>query len=341
VTVFGVLSALQTLAAVLAASGQAQTTDPSSDTTTTNPLDSLLQSTTTAPPTTDTTTSTSEPPTTAPDPTSPIGAGDEGLSPVGGDPRQVIPPDAAALLSSLPRTGPNDDMANVADEQALLAGGHSPDDAARLAYGRFPVAGPAHWQDDYLAPRFTGTEFRYHLGVDLLAAYGTPLRSPADGVVDLYDDDEGGLAVLVKDAAGTVYELAHMSSLAPGIARGATVKVGDLLGAVGDSGDATTPHCHFGVWLHGSTPTSPKPLVDQWVADAHAATTAMLHPVLNSRTRPLLANALVTALADDGGAPALPPDLLYATSANPAGGALRLAEATAAVVGDRIDWDNR
>ncbi len=272
----------------------------------------------------------------------PIGAGDEGLSPLGGDPSQVIPPDAAAYLATVPRSGPNDDNANVDDERALLAAGYAPDDAARLAYGRFPVAGPAHWQDDYLAPRFTGTEFRYHLGVDVIADYGTPLRSPADGVVDLYDDDAGGLAVLVKDSEGTVYELAHMSSLAPGIERGATVKVGDLLGAVGASGDATAPHCHFGVWLHGATPTSPKPLLDQWVADAHTNATAVLHPVLNSSTRPLLANALVTAIADDGGGrPALPADLLYATSANPAGGAVRVAEATAAAVGDSIDWDKR
>ena len=332
------------LAGGLASTVQAQTGSSSSDTstTTTNPLDTLLPPSTTAPPATDsTTTTTGAPDSTTTTPSPPIGAGDEGLSPVGGDPSQVIPPEAAALYAK-GRSAPNDDRANVADEKALLAAGYSPDDAARLAYGRFPIAGPSHWQDDFLAPRFSGTEFRYHLGVDLIADDGTPLRSPADGVVDLYDDDEGGLAVLVKDADGTVYELAHMRELAPVIARGVTVKVGDLLGAVGESGDATGPHCHFGVWLNGVTPTSPKPLVDQWVADAHAQVTALLHPVLDSRTRPLLGNALVTALADDGpSTPTVSPDLLYATAANPAGGSLRVAEATATAVGNSIDWDDR
>jgi len=322
-------------------------TDPSTTTTldptttTTDPLGGLLgSSTTSTAPKTDP--SSTEPDTVPPVAEPVLGAGDTGLSILGGDPSQVIPPDAAALLASIRRTAPNDNVANVADEQALLAAGYDADQAARLAYGRFPVAGPARWTDDFLAARFTGTEFRYHLGEDLIAPYGTPLRSPVDGIIDLYDNDVGGLAVLVRDADGTVYELAHMSELAPGIERGAAVHVGDLLGAVGVSGDSTGPHCHFGVWLHGVTPTSPKLLVDQWAADAHAQVTALLHPAIGSKTRPLLATAMVSALSHDAGSTqAMPAALLYATSANPAGGAVRLAQATAALAGDSIDWSTR
>ena len=323
--------------------GVAQTDPPTSEPapTTTDPLGGLFGTTTTA-----TSAPTTEPTSTEPETTPPtdpvLGEGDAGLSVAGGGPGQVVPADALSVLNSIRRTAPNDDTQNVADEQALVAAGYDPDQAARLAYGRFPVAGPAHWTDDFLDARFTGTEFRYHLGEDLIAAYGTPLRSPADGTIDLYDNDVGGLAVLVRDADGTIYELAHMSELAPGIVRGATVHVGDLLGAVGSSGDATTPHCHFGVWLHGVSPTSPKPLVDQWVADAHGAVTARLHPAIASRTRAMLGTTLVSAVA--AGAtpgPATANALLYATTANPNGGALRLAEATAAEVADGIDWTDR
>jgi murein DD-endopeptidase MepM/ murein hydrolase activator NlpD len=287
---------------------------------------------------------TAAPDSTAPSSSSdpPIGAGDTGLSPLGGGPGQEIPFDAQALLSSLHRTAPNDDKVLVEGEQALLAAGYEPDAAARIAYGRFPVAGPASWSDDWLAPRFTGTTFRFHLGVDLIAAYGTPLRSPADGTIDVYDDAVGGLAVMIKDVDGTVYELAHMSALAPGIARGGTVRVGDPLGAIGQTGDATGPHCHFGVWLHGTKPTSPKPVVDQWVIDAAAQINAVLHPVMASSTRALLGTALVRdameSVTPAGAALPARTDLLFATSANPTGGALRLAEATAAQLRTGFDW---
>src|SRR5258708_7455309 len=172
--------------------------------------------------------------------------GDNG-SAVGGGPGQAIPPDAQAILDSIVRTGANDNHLLVAGERALLAAGVDPDQAARLAYGRFPVAGPAHWVDDWYAPRFTGTTFRFHLGLDLVADYGTPLRSPADGIVGIENDALGGLAVKVILPDYTFFYLAHLSATAAGLVPGQQVKTGDLLGYVGQSGDATGPHCHFGI----------------------------------------------------------------------------------------------
>src|SRR5437867_4430629 len=84
--------------------------------------------------------------TTAPSGTSSSGAppttadvshdGDNG-SPTGGGAGQTVPPDAQAILNSIVRSTANDDHLLVAGEKALLAAGVDPDQAARLAYGRF------------------------------------------------------------------------------------------------------------------------------------------------------------------------------------------------------------
>lgn len=251
----------------------------------------------------------------------------------------MIPPDAAALLASIERSAPNDNSVLVSGERALIAAGMDADGAARVAYGRFPVAGPARWSDDWLAPRFSGTTFGFHRGVDIVAAFGTPLRSPADGTVDVYDDIFGGLSVMVKAADGTVYEFAHMSSLAPGIERGIAVRTGDLLGAVGQSGVATGPHCHFGIWVGGTRPVAPKPVIDQWVLDAAARIESVLRPVASPAapsSRSMLATSLVRGAFETAG-PA-PGDLLFAATASPTGGPLLLADAAARQLGLQRDW---
>ncbi len=62
-------------------------------------------------------------------------------------------------------------------------------------FGRFPILGPARWSDDWYLPRWTGTMFRYHLGLDMFAAYGTPVAAPADGVARIATNALGGLTV--------------------------------------------------------------------------------------------------------------------------------------------------
>jgi len=274
------------------------------------------------------------------------GDGDNG-SPVGGGPGQVVPPEAQAVLDSIVRSDADDNHLLVAGERALSAAGVDPDQAARLAYGRFPVAGPAHWVDDWYAPRFTGTTFRFHQGLDLIADYGTPLRSPADGIVGIENDSLGGLAVKVILPDYTFFYLAHLSATAAGLAAGQSVKTGDLLGYVGQSGDATGPHCHFGIYQAGATAIPPKPYVDRWVADQAAQLPAIIASATGSTPRPLLATGLVRQLADETVRAAEAPngaarsELLFATSANPYGGALQIAQATAAqAVGD-VDWARR
>ncbi|MEY2431295.1 MAG: peptidoglycan LD-endopeptidase LytH [Acidimicrobiaceae bacterium] len=272
--------------------------------------------------------------------------GDNG-NPTGGGPGQVIPVDAQAILDAMVRSGANDNHLLVAGEKALLAAGVDPDQAARLAYGRFPVAGPAAWVDDWYAPRFTGTAFRFHLGLDLVAGYGTPLRSPSDGVAQIENSALGGLTVKVFLPDGTFFYLAHMSATAGGLTSGQPVKVGDVLGYVGQSGDATGPHLHLGIYQGGVTPIPPKPLIDQWVIDQSTQLPAIIADITGTTPRPLIATGIVRQLTEDGVRAAETPggpsrtDLLFATSASPLGGALQVAQASAARAGGGVDWAQR
>ena len=194
--------------------------------------------------------------------------GDGEVAPAGG----VIPPDARRAISAIARTAPNDNGALVAGAAALEAAGVPHDDAVRLVYGRFPILGPARWSDDWYMPRWTGTLFRYHLGLDMVAAYGTPVAAPADGVARIATNALGGLTVRVVEPSGTFWYLAHLSGIADGVVDGSPVAVGQVVGYVGDSGNARggVPHLHFAVHPNGGQPVPPKPIVDQWVADGAA-----------------------------------------------------------------------
>jgi len=319
------------------------------------PIISTTTTSTTAPPPSSGDPSTTTPPADGTDPAAPpadpSGDGDnstpDGSNPTGGGPGQVIPADAQAELDAMVRSGASDNHLLVAGEKALLASGVDPDTAARLAYGNFPVAGPTAWVDDWHAPRFTGTTFRFHLGLDLIAAYGTPLRSPADGIASITENSLGGLAVKVTLPDGTFFYLAHMSATAEGLTNGQAVHVGDLLGYVGQSGDATGPHCHFGIYQGGTTAIPPKPIVDQWVADQGAKLPGIIGGITGQTPRPLLATAIVSQLTQADTRAAETPggtsrtELLFATSTNPSGGALQVAQATAAQAAGSVDWVQR
>jgi hypothetical protein len=116
------------------------------------------------------------------------------------------------------------------------------------------------------------------MGDDIVAAMGTPLRAPVDGVLtyDHSDPDGYGLDAVVTGSDKTFYRLAHMSATVTGLATGATVKEGQVIGFVGDSGDATGPHCHFEVHPLGGAGIDPKPILDAWNKAAIAGVPALI-----------------------------------------------------------------
>ncbi len=88
---------------------------------------------------------------------------------------------------------------------------------------------------------------RPHLGVDLAAAPGTPIRSVGDGVVEYAGWRAGGDGRYLKIRHDATYATAfsHLSAIAPGIREGKKVKRGQVVGFTGSTGLSTGPHLHY------------------------------------------------------------------------------------------------
>lgn len=127
-----------------------------------------------------------------------------------------------------------------------------------------PVDGvrPRQIADTFGAPR--GRD-RSHAGIDIFGKRGTPVRSATPGVVaDIRDSGLGGRQVWVIGPGRERYYYAHLEDWADGLARGQVVQPGDLLGHVGDSGNAkgTPPHLHWGIYGEDGA-RDPLPLLRQ------------------------------------------------------------------------------
>jgi len=113
-----------------------------------------------------------------------------------------------------------------------------------------PVDNPRVFGDGFGAPRYAGG-FHLHAGVDMVSNYGVPIRAPFDGIAKRSYNTLGGNSEYVYGATGYVYNahLDHYSANSDG-----PVQAGDIIGYVGDTGDAIgTPHDHF-EWHPDSVP---------------------------------------------------------------------------------------
>jgi murein DD-endopeptidase MepM/ murein hydrolase activator NlpD len=88
-----------------------------------------------------------------------------------------------------------------------------------------------------------------HQGQDVLAACGTPLVAVHGGTIrqTAVQSAAGNYLILREDGSNTDYAYMHLREPAL-VARGARVSTGQLLGHVGDSGDADGCHLHFEKW---------------------------------------------------------------------------------------------
>jgi murein DD-endopeptidase MepM/ murein hydrolase activator NlpD len=110
----------------------------------------------------------------------------------------------------------------------------------------FPVFGPASFGDSFGAPR-ADLASGWHHGEDILAPLGTPILAVADGTIFGVGWNElGGWKLWLRDRAGNEFYYAHLSAYSPLAVEGTRVSAGDVVGFMGDTGDATgVSHLHF------------------------------------------------------------------------------------------------
>lgn len=135
----------------------------------------------------------------------------------------------------------------------------------------FPILGP----HDYggAAGRFGAARSGHtHEGQDVMARCGTPLIAARGGVVQYSGYQSAAGNYLVIDGKGTGYDFGYMHLLEPSpLQAGTTVRTGEPIGVVGQTGDATACHLHFEIWTapgwyEGGSPIDPLPFLEQWDA---------------------------------------------------------------------------
>ncbi|KRG71185.1 hypothetical protein ABB29_03085 [Pseudoxanthomonas dokdonensis] len=104
---------------------------------------------------------------------------------------------------------------------------------------------------------------RGHQGVDIFAPRGTPVRSVGPGIVlQVGHNTLGGNVVWVLGRGRQRHYYAHLDSFGP-VSRGDLIESGQLLGHVGDSGNAkgTPTHLHYGIYVPGQGAINPWPML--------------------------------------------------------------------------------
>jgi peptidoglycan LD-endopeptidase LytH len=98
--------------------------------------------------------------------------------------------------------------------------------------------------DSWGAPRASG---RVHEGIDIMAPEGTLVRAAMAGTITkLFRSKRGGITIYETDPSGRlILYYAHLLGYAPGLSEGGKVAQGQIIGRVGATGNATTPHLHF------------------------------------------------------------------------------------------------
>jgi murein DD-endopeptidase MepM/ murein hydrolase activator NlpD len=142
-----------------------------------------------------------------------------------------------------------------------------PDPASfRFLRHTFPVLGP-HGYGEFAA-KFGGG--RGHQGQDVFAACGTPMVAARGGIVKFkqYHARAGYYIVIDGERTGIDYAYMHMKSAAL-VNKGERVRTGQLIGYVGDTGDASGCHLHFEMWkspgwYSGGSPFDPLPDLLSW-----------------------------------------------------------------------------
>ncbi len=129
--------------------------------------------------------------------------------------------------------------------------------------GVFPIRGNHSYGDGLGAGRG-------HDGVDLMAKCGKPVVAAQAGRVELVDSHPSAGNYVVVDGVGKAPDTVYMHLAGrPSVDKRQAVNAGDPLGAVGQTGNASTCHLHFEMWsapgyYSGGSVIDPLPYLKRW-----------------------------------------------------------------------------
>ena len=129
--------------------------------------------------------------------------------------------------------------------------------AARAPDASFVCPAPgASFIDTFGADRDGGA--RRHRGVDMFAPVGTPVLAPESGELVLFWNELGGKSFGLYADSGTFYYGAHLDTF---VGEDRRVGAGEMVGTVGNTGNARTtpPHLHFQIHPDGRRTTAANP----------------------------------------------------------------------------------
>lgn len=153
---------------------------------------------------------------------------------------------------------------------ARRAGASTTVAASFALYGyAFPVLGPHDFGSGgagFGAARSGHT----HQGQDVMAACGLPLLAARGGTVQYnrYEASAGNYVVIDGKGTPNDFMYAHLAEPSP-LQPGETVRTGQPIGIVGNTGNSSACHLHFEIWgapgwYEGGSPFDPLPYLLQW-----------------------------------------------------------------------------
>ena len=145
-----------------------------------------------------------------------------------------------------------EDLARIRDDNAKIAAVRKKDTAQTwFASGfQWPATGPI--SGVYGSQRIlNGKPKRPHNGIDVAAPRGSTVTAAADGVIALVHPDMfyTGKTVIIDHGHGLITRYAHLQKAL--VKKGRSIKRGETIALVGNTGRSTGPHLHYGVYLNG------------------------------------------------------------------------------------------
>ena len=123
-----------------------------------------------------------------------------------------------------------------------------------------PAAGRVSSEFSYARKHPITGQITVHYGIDIANATGTPINAAFSGTVEKVGwaivAGRTGLGILIRNPDGERQYYGHLSVAR--VNRGQTVKEGQRIGDMGETGQVTGPHLHFETWDTARSPRNPR-----------------------------------------------------------------------------------